>query len=114
MCNSLRDFNGITHKMSGVFDAEAEMTAIRHGPTYVSATPTDKNPLFTSSIRAHEYHYSEVYVKDGASFGYELDRGAGINKAKDGLVYKSSLGAYMHQHALSNSDWASGFVSLCK
>lgn len=114
MCDSLKDYHGIRHKMSGIFDAEAEMTGVRHGPTYVSAVPTDKNPLFTSKIRAHEYHYSEVYVKDKGSFGYELDRGAGISGSKDGLVHKSSLGTYMHQHALSASDWASGFVFRCK
>ena len=113
MCNNLKDFHGATHKMSGIFDAEAEMTEVRHGPTYVSASSTDINPLFNSKIRAHEYHYSEVYVKDEVSFGYELDRGAGITGAKDGLVYKSSLGTYMHQHALSTSDWASGFISRC-
>ncbi len=113
MCNSLKDSHGAKYKMSGIFDAEAEMTGVRHGPTYVSAVPTNSNPLFTSKIRAHEYHYSEVYPKNG-SFGYELDRGAGITGAKDGLVHRSSLGTYMHQHALSTSDWASGFVSRCK
>ncbi len=114
MCNNLKDSEGNKHKMSGIFDAEAEMTGVRHGPTYVSAISTDNNPLFNSKIRAHEYHYSEVYAKNGESFGYNLDRGAGITRAKDGLVYRSSLGTYMHQHALSTEDWASGFISRCK
>ena len=70
MCNSLKDSHGAKYKMSGIFDAEAEMTGVRHGPTYVSASSTDINPLFNSKIRAHEYHYSEVYVKDEVSFGY--------------------------------------------
>ncbi len=114
MCDSLKDKSGSVHKMSGIFDADAEMTNKRHGPTYVSAVPTVGNPFFNSRIRAHEYHYSTVKVKDNAEFGYDLERGAGITGGKDGVLARSSMGTFMHQHALSCSDWASGLISACR
>lgn len=114
MCNNLKDIDGNIHEMTGVFDAEALMTNNRHGPTYVRATPDKNNPLFESPVRAHEYHYSEVKPKNDSVYCYSLSRGAGITNQKDGLVAKSSVGTYMHQNALSQEDWARGFVNACK
>lgn len=114
MCDSLKDKTGSVYRMSGIFDAEAEMTNKRHGPTYVSAVPTDINPFFNSRIRAHEYHYSTVRLKDDSDLGYDLERGAGITGDKDGIVTGSSMGTFMHQHALSCPDWASGIISACR
>lgn len=114
MCGNLRDIDGTVHEMTGIFDAESAMTDNRHGPTYVLATPNENNPLFDSPVRAHEYHYSEVYPKKDSVYCYDLSRGAGIIDSKDGLVIDSSVGTYMHQNALSQKDWARGFVSACK
>lgn len=114
MCNNLKDIDGNIHEMTGVFDAEALMTNNRHGPTYVRATPDKNNPLFESPVRAHEYHYSEVKPKNDSVYCYSLSRGAGITNQKDGLVAKSSVGTYIHQNALSQEDWARGFVNACK
>lgn len=114
MCDSLKDKTGSVYQMSGIFDAEAEMTNKRHGPTYVSAVPTAMNPFFDSRIRAHEYHYSTVRLKGNSDFGYDLERGAGITGDKDGIVTGSSMGTFMHQHALSCRDWASGIISACR
>lgn len=114
MCKSLKDSNGLVHNMSGIFDARAEMTGIRHGPTYVMAEAANVNPIFKSEVRAHEYHYSDVFLEHEERFGYSLARGAGISQGMDGLVRNNTLGTYMHQHALSTSDWASGFVLKCR
>ncbi len=113
MCNNLKDIHGNIHEMTGILDAEALMTNNRHGPTYVRATP-ENNPLFESPVRAHEYHYSEVIPKNDSVYCYSLSRGAGIINQKDGLVAKSSVGTYMHQNALSQEDWARGFVKACR
>ncbi len=114
MCDSLRDIDGTVHGMTGIFDGEAVMTENRHGPTYVLATPNENNPLFDSPVRAHEYHYSEVYPKKDSLYCYDLSRGVGIINSKDGMVINSSVGTYMHQNALSQKDWARRFVSSCK
>ncbi len=113
MCGSLKDAGGREFKMAGIFDANAEMTGIRHGPAYVMAKAMPENPLFGSDVRAHEYHYSDVFSEQGCTFGYKLLRGSGISGGMDGFVSNNTLGTYMHQHALSSADWASGFISKC-
>ncbi len=74
------------------------------------AEATPANPLFKGSVRAHEYHYSEVTASGSESFGFEVKRGLGIVDRMDGLVSGNTVGTYMHQHALSSDDWAGGFI----
>lgn len=105
MCRSITDKDGNVHRMSGVFDAEARMTGVRHGPTYVIADAEPSNPAFSGTVRGHEYHYSDVFPVDGAEFGFSVRRGQGIRDRMDGLVSGNSIGSYMHQHALSERDW---------
>ena len=105
MCSSITDKDGIVHRMSGVFDAESRMTGVRHGPTYVIAHANDDNPVFSGTVRAHEYHYSDVFPKEGSRFGFDVERGQGIAGKRDGLVRDNCIGSYMHQHALSERDW---------
>ena len=109
LCSNMVDPNGIKHRMAGVFGCDSVFVNKRHGPTYVMAESTPDNPLFEGSVRAHEYHYSEVTAKGDETFGFDVKRGLGIVDKKDGLVARNSVGAYMHQHALSSKDWAKGF-----
>lgn len=105
MCRSITDKSGQVHPMTGVFDAEARMTGVRHGPTYVIADATPSNPAFGGTVRGHEYHYSDVFPSGGAEYGFEVRRGLGITGGMDGLVRGNAIGSYMHQHALSERDW---------
>ena len=106
LCASIEDKTG-KYRMSGVFDAESKMSG-RHGPTYVIADTTEHNPLFPKmTVRGHEFHYSEVLPKADYHYGYSMNRGIGIDDKHDGLVFKRSLGSYVHQHALSVKDWLS-------
>ena len=109
MCSNLVDGNGRSHRMSGIFGCDSVFVNRRHGPTYVKADALPGNPLFGGSVRAHEYHYSEVQASDKDAFGFDVRRGLGIVGKKDGLVYRNAMGTYMHQHALSMRDWAAGF-----
>lgn len=47
-------------------------------------------------------------------YGFEVMRGKGISGSMDGLVSGSSLGTYMHQHALSVKDWAKGIIDAVR
>ncbi|MBO4302511.1 hydrogenobyrinic acid a,c-diamide synthase (glutamine-hydrolyzing) [Methanosarcinaceae archaeon] len=108
LCRNIIPEDGVPRPAIGVFDADARLTKNRHGPSYVIAGTTPENPLFPNmTIRAHEFHYSEIELKGNGSypFGYDIFRGTGIKDKKDGLVYKNTVGAYMHQHALSTDDW---------
>lgn len=105
MCRSIVDKDGNSYGMSGIFDADARMTGVRHGPTYVIAEANGSNPAFSGSVRGHEYHYSDVFPDPGAVYGFDVKRGLGIADSMDGLVRNNSVGSYMHQHALSERDW---------
>lgn len=111
MCSCIEDGGGERHTMSGVFDAEAVMS-IRHGPKYCIASPTEKNRMFSETVRGHEFHYSELVLGKDRDFGFSLSRGTGIASGSDGIVKGNSMGGYLHQHALSCGDWAGGFVRL--
>ncbi|MCQ2085686.1 MAG: hydrogenobyrinic acid a,c-diamide synthase (glutamine-hydrolyzing) [archaeon] len=111
LCSTLKDKNGVEHRMSGIFNAKADMVNKRHGPTYMLTEALPCNPLFKGSVRGHEYHYSEVIPADSsAEFGFSVKRGLGIQNKLDGLTVRNTVGTYMHQHALSMDDWARGFV----
>ncbi|UAL08130.1 MAG: hydrogenobyrinic acid a,c-diamide synthase (glutamine-hydrolyzing) [Candidatus Methanogranum gryphiswaldense] len=114
MCKDLIDKERRRFPMAGIFDADADMTNIRHGPTYVVADAIDGNPLFNGRVKGHEYHYSDVFTGKDPKFGYDVIRGMGIVNKKDGLFVRNSLGSYMHQHALSTDDWAKGIVEAVK
>ncbi len=105
MCRTLTDASGREHRMAGVPDADARMTGVRHGPTYVMAEATGSNPAFAGEVRGHEYHYSDVFPRRDPEFGFHVRRGTGISGKMDGLVSGNSMGSYMHQHALSEKDW---------
>ena len=104
MCRSIIRKDGSSHAMAGIFDADAVMGG-RHGPKYADAEPTPANPLFSGSVRGHEFHYSELRLRSEPEYGFRMSRGTGISGGMDGLCAKNSLGGYMHQNALSAEDW---------
>jgi len=105
LCSSITDKDGKEYKGAGIFDARAEMIGVRHGPSYVIAQSNSRNPLFSEVVRGHEFHYSRIIPGKNVKYGFDIERGEGITNKMDGMVQKNSLGTYMHQHALSVSDW---------
>ena len=96
--------------MAGIFAADAVMGG-RHGPKYTISEGTYENPLFPGmTVRGHEFHYSELELRDEGRFGFRMERGQGILDGMDGLVSRNSIGSYSHANALSTEDWAKGIV----
>jgi cobyrinic acid a,c-diamide synthase len=111
LCRGLT-VSGKRHVMAGVFDAEARMTNVRRGPSYVIGTGTQDNPFFAGvPVRAHEFHYSDADVS-GHRAGYELSRGTGTGGGTDGIVVRNTLCTFMHLHALSATDWCGHLLSV--
>ncbi|AGI48235.1 cobyrinic acid a,c-diamide synthase [Thermoplasmatales archaeon BRNA1] len=113
LCGSMK-LKDSKFRMAGVFDARADMVGKRHGPTYMITRATASNPLFEGEVKGHEYHYSEVCPAEGSTFGFEVSRGEGICGGRDGLTVRNTVGTYMHQHCLSNPDWAKGFAEAAE
>ncbi|MEW6446955.1 MAG: cobyrinate a,c-diamide synthase [Bacillota bacterium] len=107
-------YNGKRYAMAGALPFDVEMGTEPRGHGYMRLKVLRGNPYFTpgKQIRGHEFHHSSVSsLPDGAVFGYEVERGYGINGSVDGFVYKNTMASYCHLHALAVPEWAPVFVA---
>jgi cobyrinic acid a,c-diamide synthase len=83
-----------------------------HGYTIVKVEK--ENPYYDigSEIRGHEFHYSRVSKLDRqkADLVFRMERGTGIEKDRDGILYKNVLATYTHIHALGTPGWANALI----
>ena len=112
VCDNIVDIHGQMHEMVGIFAADAVMTPRRQGLSYVQASVNTNNPIFpVGGLRSHEFHYSSVSLKKEARFCYDVQRGTGIVRGKDGITVARTIGTYMHQHAISYPGWGDGLIA---
>jgi len=108
------EFKGKTYEMAGVLDARSSMVGRFQALGYTEAEVVCDNPLSLKGqvIRGHEFHYSITECDRDARFAYSMNRGKGIEDAKDGLMVYNTLAGYMHTHPASAS--MERFVSMCR
>ncbi|KAF5422466.1 MAG: cobyrinic acid a,c-diamide synthase [Candidatus Methanocomedens sp.] len=108
------EIEGNTYKMAGVLDARSSMVGRFQALGYTEAEVVCDNPLSLKGqvIRGHEFHYSITECDRDARFAYSMNRGKGIEDAKDGLMVYNTLAGYMHTHPASAS--MERFVDMCK
>jgi cobyrinic acid a,c-diamide synthase len=113
LCQKIH-WQGRSYEMVGIIPAEVPISEKPEGHGYVDAKVTGKNPLFPIglAVRGHEFHHSKISIKKGVKFAYQIRRGHGIDRKKDGILYKNVFAAYTHLHALGTPSWAEAFVSL--
>ena len=111
-------------EMVGVIPGDIEMHERPQGRGYVRLRETAAMPwppapghdvCPNESIGAHEFHYSALSnLAPGARFAFEVIRGAGIDGAHDGFLYKNLLACYTHQRDTRRHRWASRFVAFVR
>ncbi|KAF5418415.1 MAG: cobyrinic acid a,c-diamide synthase [Candidatus Methanocomedens sp.] len=108
------EIEGHTYKMAGVLDTRSKMVGRFQALGYTEAEVVCDNPLSLKGqvIRGHEFHYSITECDRDARFAYSMNRGKGIEDAKDGLMVYNTLAGYMHTHPASAS--MERFVDMCK
>jgi len=108
------EVKGKTYEMAGVLDARSSMVGRFQALGYTEAEVVCDNPLSLKGqvIRGHEFHYSVTECDRDARFAYSMNRGKGIEDAKDGLMVYNTLAGYMHTHPASAS--MERFVSMCR
>jgi cobyrinic acid a,c-diamide synthase len=113
LCRSIF-WQGRSYEMVGIIPAEVRISGKPEGHGYVVAEVIGENPLFPIglALRGHEFHHSNVSIKNGVEFAYEIRRGHGIDGKRDGILYKNMFAAYTHLHALGTPCWAEAFASL--
>jgi len=114
-------WNGETHDMVGVLDAQTLMYDKPQGRGYVKLSEyPEQHPWAWQSqpakcLYAHEFHYSALkgLATDG-QFAYQVLRGKGIQQQQDGLVYKNLLASYTHLRNTAGNPWVKRFLSFVK
>jgi len=108
---------GNQYDMVGIFPFTIKMEDKPQGHGYTRLVVNKSNPFFKEPgivIKGHEFHNSKIINLDAAenSFGFDVERGSGINSGVDGITYKNVLATYNYIHALSTPQWGQGFIEL--
>jgi cobyrinic acid a,c-diamide synthase len=89
-----------TYAMAGVLPVDVELTAELAALDHVelSARRDALTAPAGTTLRGHEFHYSEATPASDARFAFDVERGRGIDGDHDGVVEYRTLGTYAHVH----------------
>ena len=104
--------------MVGVFPFRfcLEPTPQAHG--YTAFRPVIKNPYYrlNSVVRGHEFRYARLQnpeILDNTPLLFQMERGKGLGKGKDGVMFRNTLGSFQHTHAASmNVSWIGSLIKM--
>jgi cobyrinic acid a,c-diamide synthase len=101
--------------MVGALPADVVMHAKPVGKGYVRLVETAEHPWGAGEgtvVRAHEFHYSTLAHADpGLRYAFRVERGAGTDGRRDGIVHRNVLATYAHQRSVGGNDWVRRFVA---
>jgi cobyrinic acid a,c-diamide synthase len=104
----------VSYPMAGVLPIVFGFYQRPQGHGYTIASVEGQNPYYPvgTEIKGHEFHYSRVLHWSGQEkdLVFRMKRGVGIQKDKEGILYKNVLATYMHIHALGTAVWAKALV----
>ena len=103
-----------SYPMAGILPLTFDFFKRPQGHGYTIFKVERENPYFEvgTEIRGHEFHYSRVsnWTGDKNELVFHMKRGVGIDKDRDGMVYKNVLATYTHVHAIGTPQWAKALV----
>jgi cobyrinic acid a,c-diamide synthase len=103
-----------SYPMAGILPLTFDFFKRPQGHGYTIFKVERENPYFEvgTEIRGHEFHYSRVsnWTGDKNELVFHMKRGVGIDKDRDGMVYKNVLATYTHVHAVGTPQWAKALV----
>ncbi len=116
LCKTLITAEG-SFPMIGIFPLTLNMFKKPQAHGYVIAQVVEDNPFYEKGvqIKGHEFHYSKVIEFDELpQMCLTMTRGQGIINSRDGVMYKNTVGTYVHVHALGCKEWISGILKRAK
>lgn len=114
------DYQGRHYQMVGAIPGDVKMHAKPVGRGYVhlledEAHPWPRPAAPAKQIKAHEFHYSSLEnLPPDSRFAYHVERGHGIDGARDGLVLHNLLASYTHLRTIGSCYWATRFVAFIR
>ncbi|MEW6545002.1 MAG: cobyrinate a,c-diamide synthase [Nitrospirota bacterium] len=116
LTQAIKDFEGRTHEMVGLFAAETVMRkpGLTLGYRLVQVTkPCLLGPAGTEA-RGHEFHYSTLVPLGPLDYACSVTDARGLERAPDGLVAGNVLALYAHLHFASRPDLAGVLVETAR
>jgi cobyrinic acid a,c-diamide synthase len=111
-------WQGRTARMVGAIPGDAVMHARPVGRGYVQLQATEQMPWGGDAdevLRGHEFHHSSLDNLDpGIAFAYHVQRGHGVDGARDGVLVHNLLASYAHLRHGAGSEWATRFVAFVR
>ncbi|NNL76160.1 MAG: cobyrinate a,c-diamide synthase [Desulfobacterales bacterium] len=105
---------GKSYPMAGILPVTFDFYKRPQGHGYTIVHVEGENPYYDvgTVIKGHEFHYSRVsnWAGDKNDLVFRMKRGVGIDKDRDGILYKNVLATYTHVHALGTPGWAGALV----
>ncbi|SMN14735.1 Cobyrinic acid A,C-diamide synthase [uncultured Candidatus Thioglobus sp.] len=108
-------YQGKSHKMAGVIQADTVMTPKPIGRGYVQLEPCNDHPWkkVANKIYAHEFHYSKLEnINPKTRYVYKVLRGVGVDNKYDGILAYNLLATYAHLRNVGNNHWVKQFVNF--
>jgi cobyrinic acid a,c-diamide synthase len=105
LAETLTTADSETYGMAGVLPTDVRMhdryQALDH--VELSARSDALTASAGGTLRGHEFHYSSADTDSDARFAFDVERGAGIEGGRDGLLEHRTLGTYCHVHPESGA-----------
>lgn len=116
LTEAIRDFDGRSHQMVGLFSAEtvmqrSAMTLGYRTMTYLRDCAFGKEGL---TARGHEFHFSTLTPKGTLNYACELRDARGQLTGQDGLVRDNVLAMYTHLHFASQPLIVKGLLAAAR
>ncbi|MCS6294055.1 MAG: cobyrinate a,c-diamide synthase [Nitrospira sp.] len=116
LTQAIRDFEGRSHEMVGLFSAEAVMRKPSLTLGYRTVELSQTCILGASGViaRGHEFHYSTLVPRGPLDYACSLSDARGDSKGQDGLVLGNVLALYTHLHFASQPKMATALVNSAR
>ncbi len=116
LTQAIRDFEGRSHEMVGLFAADAVMR--KPGLTLGYRTVELSQPCILGEAgvvgRGHEFHYSTLTSTGTIDYACRLSDARGESKGSDGLIVGNTVALYTHLHFASQPGLASSLVAAAR
>ena len=116
LTESIRDFDGRSHDMVGIFPAETAMQKPGLTLGYRTVECSHRSILgdVGATARGHEFHYSTLVARGPLQYACALRDAEGLSKGQDGLMKGNVLALYTHLHFASQPTIGTALVDAVR
>jgi cobyrinic acid a,c-diamide synthase len=116
LTQAIRDFDGTSYEMVGLFPAETVMqkSGLTLGYRTVELSQDCILGASGTTVRGHEFHYSALVSRGSLDYACALRDAREESKGLDGLVAGNALALYTHVHFASQPQVARALVASAR